>query len=119
MAKILSFFPRQAVAGPGANLASEVFDVSDIAQIVAEFRAHSWVGSTSGVSAWLEDTPGPSLSPASWRTVYTGGISAAVSTGIAVSNLQRFLRARLVTPTIGIPFSGAIVSFEGVGRETT
>jgi hypothetical protein len=111
MAKILSFFPRQAVLG-GTSITSEVFDVSDIAQLIVDLRVYSF-GGGYGVSAFLYDSPSPN--PDNWRTKDQIGVGGVGLSTITTSQLYRFVRARLGFTGN----SGSIVSVEGIGREST
>ncbi len=62
---MLSFFPRQVVAGDEgapASIYSEVFEVTDYAQIVAEVRVYSANPSVAAIAVDFEESSDPTFS---------------------------------------------------------
>lgn len=115
MSQVLRFFPRQAFPGAaGISIYSEIFEIPDNAQVVAELRCYAISGAaTSGVSAFIQDCMNQQLD--SWRDVYSAHVSAvAQGSMIVASSLCRFVRAKII-PAV----SAAIVSFEGMSRDAT
>ena len=122
MAQIIRFFPKQGV-GPlttAVTMYGNSYEIPGIAQIVAELRAYSFSGAGS-VSAFIQDCMDPAQAPDTvWRDLasatLTGGVgSLSVSAYINASNLQRYCRGKFIVTNV----TGAMLAFEGVGRETT
>jgi hypothetical protein len=115
MAQVIRFFARQALSGGSGTLNSEIFEVPDAAQIVAELRCYAISGSlgTVGVSGVIQDCMCSLLD--SWRNVASAMVTGVTGLMISGTALQRYVRAQLLVNAV----SGAIVSLEGVARDST
>ncbi len=113
MAKILTFFPRQVVIGNPSSSGtyySEVFDVSDAAELYWEFRLHATHATGYTGTVQLEDTEEPSMSGfASYgSTISVSGAANTVS-GSSSTIPKRYMRAKLTVSnggTIAVSFVG-------------
>jgi hypothetical protein len=105
MARVISFCPRQVLAGH-ANLNtdnySEIFDLSDISTLQAEFRVMGVSATTANLVATIEESSDPTLA-SSWAvngptmTITGTAITNPVRSGY--SGLQRFVRAKITMPS--------------------
>lgn len=120
MPQVIQFFTRQAIssAAAGVELHSEVYDVSNYSQIVAQLRIYSYQGSNP-ISAALQDCMDPAFAPDAlgqtvWRNVASTSLAATGSASFSGSGLLRFARMVL---TYSNTITAAILAVEGVAHE--
>ena len=119
MAQVISFFARQAIMGNtgSATFYSEIFEVPQGAQFVAQFRVDASLDEAVSGTGILEHCMDQRLTPTNVWTQVGTSMSAVVggSAYQAVSNLGRFLRAKITVP----PGGAQVLSLDGVLRERT
>jgi len=114
--QIIQFFPRQPIAGGAVTLYSEVYDVADYAQIVAQLKIDAYSG-TNPISAILQDCMDPVLAPdTAWRNVASNSLASIGSAMLSGSGLLRFARMQL---TVSSTVTGTILSVDAVAKEMT
>jgi len=115
MPQIIEFFPRQAVPpATGVTIYSEIYEVSDYAQIVARLRLDSFSG-TGSISAILQDTMEPGLAPDSlWRSVASQSLGSAAGAVFSAGGLLRFVRMKLDASALT---GAAMVTVDAVAKE--
>lgn len=117
MPQMIHFFPRQAFPRGVTDIYSEIYDVSDYAQVVAELKLYAYSG-TGSVSAVLQDCMDSTFAPDSlWRDVASQSLAATgVGATFSASALLRFARVKFSMAT----FTGAVVaSVEAEARDKT
>lgn len=117
MAQVIRFFPRQALAGGAvaAGLNSDVFEVPEAAQVLAEFRCYAMAGQTAsiGVSGVIQACMNSQLD--SWTNIASAMVTGVTGIMMSANPLCRFIRGVLIPGNL----SGAIVSFEGLAKNST
>jgi hypothetical protein len=113
MARVIAFCKSQVYQA--LTTYSEIFDVTDIAQLDAELMvtAVSGLGGGSSWTGYIETTSDPTLS--TWRdpaVIAWSGTTAITKTG-TFSGLGQFARARIVLPAN----SYITACLNAVGRE--
>lgn len=120
MAQILTFFAKQAVmAGAAeATLYSEIFQVEQGSQLAAQFRVLMSNDTLDSATGIVEQCMDQRLTPTGvWTQVGSNMVvGSPPNFGYqAVSNLQRFLRAKVKVPA----GNSWVVSLDGVLRSKT
>lgn len=121
MAKILTFFSRQALIGAtlaDTDLYSEVLEVPEGSQLAVQFRVHMTNDEGLAPTGVIQRCMDQRLTPTGvWSQVGTAMTVIANPPPAfevqAISGLLRFVRAKVTAPPAGY----FVVSFDGVLRE--
>jgi hypothetical protein len=121
MAQVIPFFPKGSIvfgSTASKDFISEVFEVPEYSQLIAEFRIYALVSGTSpNVTGIIEHTTDPSLDK--WSTLTSGVLSAEGVSGLNPSaSPYRYVRGKFTVSAA----SGTTIAYGsliGVAREST